>query len=119
MPKAAAVSATPSSPPPWYTPVMTTAIAVSMHTPMESTSGSHRAVNPSVAGSFVFEALWAMPAEPTPAALENSARWMPMTATPMMPPVTPSAVKALVKIVEIAVGSASMFTRMIASAQST
>ena len=52
---------------------MTTAMAVSMHTPMESTSGSHRAVKPSVAGSFVFEALWAMPAEPTPAALENSA----------------------------------------------
>src|SRR5699024_9451633 len=76
-------------------------------------SGSHIAVKPSVAGSLVFEALWAIPAEPTPAALENRARWMPITATPMMPPVTPSAVKAPVTIWPSAWGRAvTLTTRM-------
>ena len=65
---------------------------------MESMSGSHMATNPSVAGFVVFDAACAMPAEPIPAALENSARWMPTIATPTAPPATPLGLKAPVNM---------------------
>ena len=50
------------------------ASAVSVQTMTESMSGSHIATKPSVAGFVVFDAAWAIAAEPMPAALENSAR---------------------------------------------
>ena len=83
--------------------------AVSVQMMTESTSGSHIAVKPSVAGSSVLTAEWAIPAVPTPPTLENSARWMPTIATPTMPPATPSPVNAPSIMSQKACGMLVMF----------
>jgi len=47
-----------------------------------SIKGSSKATKPSEGGWFVFAVLCAIAAEPTPASLENAARWKPTTKTP-------------------------------------
>ena len=89
--------------------MIASAVRVQMMT--ESMSGSHIAVKPSVAGREVFTAECAIPAEPTPAAFENSARWMPTIATPMMPPAIPSPVNAPWNMRTKALGIAVKFSR--------
>ncbi len=73
---------------------MTMVRAVMVQMTTVSTNGSSMATKPSVTGRRVLTAECAMGAEPTPASLENAARWKPMIRTPTTPPVTPSGEKA-------------------------
>lgn len=75
--------------PKMYTPVTTIAVAVNIHTTTESKNGPHIALKSSDAGRHVLDAECAKPAVPTPAALENRERCIPITATPIAPPATP------------------------------
>ena len=75
---------------------MTSAVMVQITT--VSISGSRSETKPSVIGSLVFTAEWAIAAEPTPASLENAARLKPWISAPTRPPATPSPVNAPAKI---------------------
>ena len=81
--------------------------AVMVQITMVSMNGSSSETTPSVTGSFVRTAEWAMDAEPMPASFENTARWNPMIRAPNAPPTTPSPVIAPVKILAMACGIAS------------
>ena len=76
--------------------VMTSAVMVQITT--VSISGSSRDTNPSVIGSLVRTAEWAMAAEPTPASFENAARLNPWISAPTRPPATPKPLNAPSKI---------------------
>ena len=76
--------------------VMTSAVMVQMTT--VSMNGSSSETMPSVIGSLVRTAEWAMAAEPTPASLEKAARLKPWIKAPTKPPATPSPVNAPSKI---------------------
>ena len=67
---------------------------VAVQTMTVSMKGSKSATSPSLIGSFVFAAEWAIEAEPTPASLENAARRMPITNVPITPPRPAWLVKA-------------------------
>ncbi len=61
---------------------------MTVQTNMVSMNGSSPATTPSVTGSGVFTAAWAIGAVPRPDSLENRARFMPhRKALPIMPPV--------------------------------
>ena len=68
---------------------MTSAVMVQITT--VSMNGSSSETKPSVIGSLVRTAEWAMAAEPTPASFENAARLKPWISAPTTPPATPSA----------------------------
>ena len=97
--------------------MMTSAVMVQMTT--VSMNGSSRLTKPSVHGSSVCTAEWAMAAEPRPASFENTARRNPMIMTPIIPPPTLSGEKAPCQIWTMAAGSRSALMPMIASAEST
>ena len=78
--------------------------AVIVQITMVSMNGSSSDTMPSVIGSLVRTAEWAMEAEPMPASLENTARWKPMIRAPSAPPATPSPVMAPEKMLAMAVG---------------
>ena len=65
---------------------MTIINPVSVHTTTVSINGSSKATMPSLTGSWVLAAEWAMAADPAPASLEKQARLAPMTKTPKKPP---------------------------------
>ena len=88
--KAEEVRATPSTPSPsFHTPLMTIVSAVIVQITMVSMNGSSSATWPSVEGSLVLTAEWAIEADPMPASLEKAARWKPTISTPTTPPVMP------------------------------
>src|SRR5690606_1689310 len=93
-------------------PVMMITSAVMVQITTVSMNGSHRATRPSVIGSLVLTAEWAMEAEPMPASLENAARWKPTISTPMMPPMPASGVKAPPMIALNAAGTMAMSAMM-------
>ena len=73
-PNAADVNSDPSNPEvPSAYPVNTNTNAVMVQTNTVSTNGSNNATTPSLTGSLVLEAEWAIEAEPTPASLEKAA----------------------------------------------
>jgi hypothetical protein len=96
---------------------MTSAVMVQITT--VSTKGSSSATVPSVTGSLVRTAEWAIAAEPTPASLENAARRKPWISAPTTPPVTPRPVKAPAKICPKAQPIICQFMARISSAVTT
>ena len=76
--------------------MITSAVMVQITT--VSMNGSSSDTKPSVIGSLVRTAEWAMAAEPTPASFEKAARLKPWISAPTMPPAMPSPVKAPAKI---------------------
>ena len=79
-------------------------IAVIEQITIVSMNGPSMATTPSRIGSSVLAAECAIGAEPSPASLENTARLMPITSTPMKPPYKASLSKANSKIVAKAAG---------------
>ena len=79
-------------------PVMMITSAVMVQMTTVSMNGSSSDTKPSVTGSLVRTALWAIAAEPMPASFEKAARRKPWIRAPMAPPTTPSLVKAPAKI---------------------
>ena len=77
-----------------------------------SMNGSKMATKPSETGRRVLTVECAIGAEPRPASLEKAARVIPTTMTPRKPPMTPSGVKAPVKIPAIAPGICGALVRM-------
>jgi hypothetical protein len=67
--------------------MITSAVMVQITT--VSMNGSSSDTKPSVIGSLVRTAEWAMAAEPMPASFEKAARRKPWMIAPMMPPATP------------------------------
>ena len=61
---------------------MTIVSAVIVQTMTVSMNGSSRETKPSLTGCRVLTAECAIGAEPTPASLENAARWKPTISTP-------------------------------------
>ena len=84
-----------------------------------STNGSSKATIPSVIGSSVFTAAWAIEADPTPASLENAARWNPTISTPMMPPLMAEGANAPLMISPKACPVSPIFMMMMISATDT
>ena len=72
--------------------MMTSAVIVQITT--VSMKGSRSDTNPSVIGSRVLTAEWAMAADPTPASFEKAARRKPWMSAPTTPPAMPVSVKA-------------------------
>ena len=103
----------------FHMPEITMTRAVMVQTTTVSINGSSNATIPSLTGSSVFAAEWAMAAEPSPASLEKTARRKPMMMTPIMPPVIPSGEKAPCQIAAKAAGIASKFNARISKAVST
>ena len=77
---------------------------VMVQTSTVSMNGSSRATIPSLTGSSVFAAEWAMAADPAPASLLKTALWIPTTITPSRPPRPASKVNAFEMIVPKAAG---------------
>ena len=80
------------------TPVVIITRAVIVQITTVSINGSSKETIPSVTGSLVLTAEWAIGAEPIPASLENTALLNPKIKTPKKPPVTPSGENAPTKI---------------------
>lgn len=107
------VRATPSAPSPSsHTPLMTIISAVIVQITMVSMNGSSSATWPSVEGSLVLTAEWAIEAEPMPASLEKAARWNPTMSTPTTPPLMTSGLNEPETMSPKAPGTFSRFARM-------
>ena len=93
--KAVVVIVTPFNPSSCQTPDARITIAVIVHTTIVSMKGSIMATSPSLTGSLVRAAPWAISDVPSPASFENKALRIPATITaPTAPPITASPVKA-------------------------
>ena len=93
----------------WAVPITR---AVMVQITIVSINGSSRETIPSVTGSSVLTAEWAIEAEPIPASLENTARWKPIIMAPSAPPATPSPVNAPLKILMMTCGIVFAFIRI-------
>jgi hypothetical protein len=95
-------------------PVERMTSAVKVHTTSVSMKGSSPATTPSRTGSSVLAAEWAIGADPWPASLENSARFMPKRkAYPAVPPMKAPAASVGVNadFVTISTSIAGQFLR--------